>query len=286
MVIIGLCVAISPRSRDADRSSHGPLALDQNRERKTAFIVGALVTATTAILIVFTILSYFATRTLAASGHTLNIEVTAHQWWWEVTYSDEEPSRVFQTANEIHLPVGRPVKFTLKAADVIHSFWIPNLGGKQDLIPGQVNTIAFTPDHTGTYRGQCAEFCGLQHAHMAFVVVAEPMERFRAWLAAQGRPAAEPAAPMERDGETAFLDGSCSSCHTIRGTSAAGDVGPDLTHVASRETLGALTVANTPGELTAWLTDSQHVKPGNQMPNVVLGEGELRALVAYLEALR
>ena len=146
MVIIALGVAISRQSRDADRSGHGPLALDQNRERKTAFIVGALVTATTAILIVFTILSYFATRTLAASGDTLNIEVTAHQWWWEVTYSDEEPSRVFQTANEIHVPVGRPVKFTLKAADVIHSFWIPNLGGKQDLIPGQVNTIAFTPD--------------------------------------------------------------------------------------------------------------------------------------------
>ena len=178
MVIIALGVAISRQSRDADRSGHGPLALDQNRERKTAFIVGALVTATTAILIVFTILSYFATRTLAASGDTLNIEVTAHQWWWEVTYSDKEPSRVFQTANEIHLPVGRPVKFTLKAADVIHSFWIPNLGGKQDLIPGQVNTIAFTPDHTGTYRGQCAEFCGLQHAHMALYVVVQKERDF------------------------------------------------------------------------------------------------------------
>ena len=178
MVIIGLCVAISRQSRDGDRSDQGPLALDPTREQKTAYIVGGLVTASTAILIAFTILSYFATRTLAASGDTLNIEVTAHQWWWEVTYSDKEPSRVFQTANEINVPVGRPVKFTLNAADVIHSFWIPNLGGKQDLIPGQVNTIAFTPDHAGVYRGQCAEFCGLQHAHMALFVIAQDARDF------------------------------------------------------------------------------------------------------------
>lgn len=286
MVIIALGVAISRQSRDADRSGHGPLALDQNRERKTAFIVGALVTATTAILIVFTILSYFATRTLAASGDTLNIEVTAHQWWWEVTYSDEEPSRVFQTANEIHLPAGRPVKFTLKAADVIHSFWIPNLGGKQDLIPGQVNTIAFTPDHTGTYRGQCAEFCGLQHAHMALYVVVQKERDFESWRAAQLRSAPALSMPGPVTGQQVFFNRGCALCHTIRGTSAGGRLGPDLTHVATRKTIAAGTLPTTPHGLSAWLADPQGVKPGNKMPDISLQTAELTALESYLGSLQ
>jgi len=249
-------------------------------------VIGLGVAVPIAVLVaLFAVADVFvirATEAPAASRTSLTVDVVGHQWWWEVRY----PGTSAVTANEIHIPVRTRVLVRATTADVVHSFWVPRLNRTIDMIPGRVNAIELDARRAGTYRGQCDEFCGLQHAHMAFVVVAEPMERFRAWLAAQGRPAAEPAAPMERDGETAFLDGSCSSCHTIRGTSAAGDVGPDLTHVASRETLGALTVANTPGELAAWLTDSQHVKPGNQMPNVVLGEGELRALVAYLEALR
>jgi cytochrome c oxidase subunit II len=223
-----------------------------------------------------------ATQAPAAARTALTVEVIGHQWWWEVRY----PGTPAVSANEIHIPVRTPVLVRATTADVVHSFWVPELNRTIDMIPGRVNAIELDARRAGTYRGQCDEFCGLQHAHMAFVVVAEPAQQFRAWLTRMARPAADPASPLERHGATVFLDGACSSCHTIRGTSASGDVGPDLTHVASRETLGALTVANTPAGLASWLTDSQHVKPGNQMPDLGLTPNELHALVAYLGSLR
>jgi cytochrome c oxidase subunit 2 len=283
LVIIGLGVAISRKYVNVDGSDRVMATFDHARERRTTFVVGALVAGTTAILVVFTVLSYFATRTLAAQNTSLNIEVTGHQWWWEITYSDKEPSRVFQTANEIHLPVGKSVNFTLRAADVIHSFWLPNLGGKQDLIPGQINTISFTPSHTGIYRGQCAEFCGLQHAHMALFVIVQSEADFEAWRAEQLRPAVNAGPPQ---GEQVFFTRGCALCHTIRGTGAGGSLGPDLTHVATRDTLAAGTLPNSEHGLSAWLGDPQGVKPGNKMPKIPMHNGDLDTLEAYLRTLR
>jgi cytochrome c oxidase subunit 2 len=173
-----------------------------------------------------------------------------------------------------------------RTADVIHSFWVPELNRKIDMIPGHPNRILLYADQAGTYRGQCAEFCGLQHAHMALEVVAEPAARFRAWLRAQSAPAATPRSPAQRAGERVFLTNQCASCHTIRGTPARGQVGPDLTHLASRTTLAALTIPNRPGYLAGWVLDPQHVKPGAEMPGLNLSGPDFQALLAYLESLR
>jgi cytochrome c oxidase subunit 2 len=222
------------------------------------------------------------TQAPAAKTTKLTIQVIGHQWWWEVRY----PGTDAVTANEIHIPVRTPVLVQATTADVIHSFWVPRLNRKIDTIPGQTNTIELYADAVGRYRGQCSEFCGLQHAHMGMYVFADPPARFRRWLAAQERPAVAPAGTLARQGEQVFVNGPCSSCHQIRGTSARGYVGPDLTHVESRTTLAALTIPNRRPELADWIVDSQHVKPGNQMPNVNLSAPQLRALLAYLEELK
>jgi cytochrome c oxidase subunit 2 len=212
----------------------------------------------------------------------MTIEVVGHQWFWEVRY----PASGAVTANEIHIPVGTRIDLELRTADVIHSFWVPRLNRKIDLIPGRTNRILLLADKPGVYRGQCAEFCGLQHAHMSFYVFADPPARFRAWLASQAAPRRAPSTPAEQQGEQVFLTQACSSCHTIRGTSANADVGPDLTHVASRTTLAALTIPNNRGQLAAWVADPQHVKPGNLMPAVPLSGEQLADVVDYLESLR
>jgi cytochrome c oxidase subunit II len=178
------------------------------------------------------------------------------------------------------------VRVEVRSADVIHSFWVPELNRKIDTIPGRTNAIELYADAVGRYRGQCAEFCGLQHAHMGVAVIADPPATFRRWLARQSEPAAAPASTLASTGRDAFLDGPCSSCHTIRGTSADAEVGPDLTHVADRQTLAGLTIPNTRADLADWIRNSQHVKPGNQMPNLRLPDAQLRAVVAYLEGLK
>jgi cytochrome c oxidase subunit 2 len=216
----------------------------------------------------------------------LHVEVTAHQWWWNLHYDDPQTDRAFTTANELHIPVGRPVIVTLKSDDVIHSFWVPNLAGKKDLIPGYTSTLQLRADQAGTYRGQCAEFCGLQHAFMAFVVVAEPAEKFDAWVEAQRQPAAQPSGDDEKRGRELFLSGPCMLCHAVRGTPAGARKAPDLTHVASRQTLAAGTIANTPSNLAAWILDPHKIKPGVNMPAHPLAADDLRALLAYLESLR
>ena len=235
---------------------------------------------------------------LAASVHTdralagmdvkdaLQLEVTANQWWWSITYDDPDPTRMFVTANEIHVPVNRPVVVLLTSNDVIHSFWVPNLHGKRDLIPGHQITMTFRADQPGTYRGQCAEFCGLQHAFMAFTVVAETPDAFNAWADAQRKPAPEPADENVKRGKSLFLSGACMMCHNIAGTPAWGRKGPDLTHLASRPTLAAGTLANNHDNLVAWIRDPQKIKPGVNMPaNTLVAEDE-QALVAYLETLK
>jgi len=213
---------------------------------------------------------------------SMTVEVVARQWFWEVHY----PGTGAVTANEIHIPARTRVNLVAKTDDVIHSFWVPRLNRKIDMIPGRTNRILLDADRPGRYRGQCAEFCGLQHAHMGFVVFADPPGRFRAWLAGQERDRRAPTTPERKRGERVFLDEACSGCHTIRGTSAAGRVGPDLTHVASRTTLAGNTIPNDGRYLRQWVLDPQHVKPGNKMPALDLSKAEARDLLDYLESLR
>lgn len=215
-------------------------------------------------------------------GSALTIEVTGHQWWWQVNYLGTDAI----TANEIHIPVGRPVLLKLRSADVIHSLWVPQLQVKMDLFPGQTNTTWLEADTPGEYRGQCAEFCGQQHAHMAFLVIAEPAAQFDTWLAHEATPSASVADPQLEQGKQIFLGSSCVYCHAIRGTSASGELGPDLTHLASRRTIGAGTLANTRGNLAGWIINSQTVKPDNRMPPIYMDSASLQALLTYMESLK
>jgi cytochrome c oxidase subunit 2 len=269
VVVMLLAVAVL-RRRSAGRG-------DDRRSLRLIFGGGVI-----APVIVLSALFGFALRTLPATSApkgraALTVLVIGHQWFWEVRY----PGTDAVTANEIHIPARTSVRLEVRTADVIHSFWVPELNRKIDLIPGRTNAILLRADRPGVYRGQCAEFCGLQHANMAFEVVADPPARFRSWLDREGRPAA-----ARGDGESAFAGVGCAACHTIRGTGADGDVGPDLTHVASRTTLAAGTIPNTRGTLAAWIADPQHIKPGNKMPRLDLSGPEVRAVVAYLDSLK
>ena len=239
-------------------------------------------------VVVLTALFALTLRTLpktspaAASATGLTIDVVGRQWFWDVSYPDKD----VRTANELHIPVGVPVNVEVSSADVVHSFWVPELNRKIDMIPGQVNRVTLEADRAGVYRGQCAEFCGLQHAHMAFYVVAEPRAAFDAWLAREAKPAPAPATPELERGQQVLLGSACVYCHTIGGTNASGKIGPDLTHLASRQAIGAGVVPNTPGYLAGWILDPQHLKPGNKMPATALSGPELQDLLAYLRTLR
>ena len=240
-------------------------------------------------LILLTVASFFSDRTeanAAADQTPLKVTVNASQWWWGIEYQNDDPSRVVRTANELHLPVGRPVQLKLNANDVIHSLWVPALAGKQDLIPGRDNDLRIVPTRVGHFRGQCAEFCGLQHAHMAFDVTVESPQAFAAWYAAQSKPAPEPADPGVKAGYDFFMTHACSSCHAIAGTPANGSTGPDLTHVASRKTIAAGTLPMSRGTLMGWIANPQGVKPGTRMPAVGMTPDELHAVASYLETLK
>jgi cytochrome c oxidase subunit 2 len=214
----------------------------------------------------------------------LTINVAGHQWWWEVSYDDPDNSRVFTTADEIHIPTGQPVRVKLTSVDVIHSFWVPQLTGKMDTIPGQSNETWLEADKPGRYRGQCTEYCGLQHAHMGFLVIADPPDTFRAWWDNQLKPPPAPASAAEADGQLQFMS-HCAACHSVRGTDAGGRLGPDLSHLMSRQTLAAGTLDNTVGALSAWMADPQHIKPGNLMPNLAMSGPQLADIRQYLESL-
>jgi len=214
------------------------------------------------------------------------VEVTGHRWWWELRYVQADGTRRVVTANELHVPVGEPIRLELTSGDVIHSYWVPALNGKMDLNPGTTNVTWIMADRAGTYRGQCTEYCGRQHANMATFVVAEPAERFAEWLASQEAPAAEPASADAREGRAVFMRAGCAGCHTVRGTPAVGRVGPDLTHVASRRTIAAGLLPNTPGYLAGWVSNAPALKPGTPMPASMLRPRELHALVAYLGTLK
>jgi cytochrome c oxidase subunit 2 len=259
-------------------SSHGSLS------RAVAAATGV----TVVILLGFFVYSLTTGRALASlpAKSALTIQVTGHQWWWEVEYVDTVPSRRVVTANEIHIPVGVPVQIFGKSADVIHSLWVPNLHGKKDLIPGHTTATWFQADTAGLYRAQCAEFCGHQHAKMALWVIAEPREVYEKWYAGQLKTPPPPVDSTEREGEKVFLSKSCAMCHAIGGTLAGSRIGPDLTHLASRHSIAAGTLANTRGNLASWILDPQGIKPGSRMPPNNLSPSDLNALLTYLHSLK
>jgi len=244
--------------------------------------------ATLVILLLFLGTDLLVGRTLSPipKKQPLTIELTGHQWWWEVAYADTSAHGRFTTANEIHIPVGEPVLFLLQSPDVIHSFWVPNLAGKKDLIPGYTQSLWFQADTAGLYRGQCAEFCGLQHAKMALQVVAEPRTKYEEWATNQQKPAANATDPVSSRGREVFLTATCVMCHAIEGTSAGSHAGPDLTHLASRRTIAAGTLPNTRGALAGWIVDPQRIKPGTRMPPNQLKPQDLDALLTYLQSLK
>ena len=257
-------------------------------ERALSRGVAVAVAMTVVVLLALLVASVQTGRTVASlhAASAVTVAITGHQWWWEIEYEDTVPSRRVVTANEIHIPIGTPVVFKVTSRDVIHSFWAPNLQGKRDLIPGYTTAIWLQADAPAIYRGQCAEFCGRQHAKMAIEVVAQPEADFEQWLDGQRQIANPPPDEIAQHGLHVFMSGQCVACHTIRGTLAHGQLAPDLTHVASRRTIGAGTLSNTRSHLAQWIVNSQASKPGNAMPPNVLADADVLALVVYLETLR
>jgi cytochrome c oxidase subunit 2 len=275
LVVTGVIIrGRSGETRDVPigRSGNGPLWI----------YVG--VGITTVVLVFFTGWTVVTMAGISSppAPAALTIAVTGHQWWWEFTYTDpDHPSAQFVTANEIHIPVGVPVAFALKSADVIHSFWIPALGGKIDLIPGRTNTMWLEAEKPGVYRGQCAEYCGLEHAQMALRVIADTPDDYEAWRENQLAEAVAPKGALQTAGEQQFVL-RCGACHAVRGTPAGGIVGPDLTHLMSRETIAAGMLTNNAANLSGWIADPQAIKPGAKMPNLELSGPELNAIRNYL----
>ena len=282
VVMVFLAWAVR-RSRQRDQALREP-AGDASMQR--GVVVGGALTVL--ILTAFLIADIATGRALGAlpRKNALRVEVIGHQWWWEVNYIDPTPGRIVTTANEIHIPVGEPVQIIGSSPDVIHSFWIPNLHGKKDLVPGHTTSTWLRADKPGVYRGQCAEFCGAQHSKMTALVIAEPRPQFDAWYNAQLASARPPSNPVTARGQDVFLKSSCVVCHTISGTLAAGTLGPTLSHVGSRLTLASGSLPNTPGNLAAWIVDPQRIKPGTRMPSSNMNQADLQALVTYLESLK
>jgi cytochrome c oxidase subunit II len=248
-----------------------------------------IATALTVLILLGTLVYDITTGEALASlprDQALRIKITGHQWWWEVEYMDPVPGNQVTTANEIHIPVGEPVQIIGSSSDVIHSFWVPNLAGKKDLIPGHTTAMWLEADKPGIYRGQCAEFCGHQHAKMAVLIMAEPRDRFNSWYKSQLLPAAPPADSLSRAGQKIFMAKGCPLCHTVGGTLAQGKIGPPLTHIGSSYTLAAGTLKNTRGNLSGWIVDPQRIKPGVRMPPNDMSGEELRSVVTYLESLK
>jgi cytochrome c oxidase subunit 2 len=278
-VVLSMIVAVR-RSPDSGAENG---ARRSTREKGVAIATGVSV----AILILF--LGYDFVEGRTNGGHhdaDVTVDVTGHQWWWEVQYPAEVPKDIIVTANELHVPVGKMIQIRLLAADVIHSFWVPNLNGKRDLIPGYRTTVWFRADTAGVYDGQCAEFCGLQHAHMRLKVIAEPPEKFAQWVEAARQPNAAPADSVAQRGQMVFLSSNCAVCHSIAGTPAFATVGPNLSHLKSRSMIASGTLENTASNLMGWISNPAAIKPGTQMPPSKLSGPDLQALVAYLETLK
>ena len=270
------------------KGKNGPPAIGERRLTSRAgnpvavIYMGLIISAV--VLLGVTVWTMMTLADIAAppAKPKITVEVTGHQWWWEVRYVGKEPSQFFTTANEIHIPVGEPIAIKLQSADVIHSFWVPALSGKTDLIPGQTNTTWILADRPGRFRGQCTEFCGLQHAHMGLEVIATSKDKFDAWRRDQLRPALEQS--LASAGQSVFMQ-KCAVCHTVNGTRAGGRVGPDLTHLMTRTTIAASTLPNRIGDLSGWIADPQHVKADSKMPRLQIDGKDLAQVRDYLETL-
>lgn len=279
LVMLGLGWGMMRRRQDDKPEQH------DGRLTRVLYLWGGLIVAGLTVLIIG---SFVADRSLASTQgqETLLVRVTGHQWWWRVEYRDPATGGWVETANELHLPVGRTARVLIGTADVIHSFWVPNLAGKQDLIPGRPNAVDLTPRRVGRYRGQCAEFCGPQHAHMAFDVMVDGAGEFDRWLAGQARPASPSVDAVAARGQQLLAGGPCGACHVVRGTEARGRAGPDLTHVASRQSIAAGTLPMTRGNLQGWIVQPQAIKPGTRMPAIGLSGADADAVAHYLATLR
>jgi cytochrome c oxidase subunit 2 len=285
VVIAAMVYAV--RAKRGHRESDDLVHVSDDTHRRMERVVVAGVFVTVLILAAFLAFDFSVGRLLAQHpSRAVTIEIVAHQWWWEAQYVDSNPSKRIVTANEIHVPTGEAIQLKLTSPDVIHSFWAPSLNGKRDLIPGYPTALWFKADTAGTYRGQCAEFCGLQHAKMAFFIVAEPPQQFAAWLAAASTTPDPPTDSTLLYGQRVFLSGGCAVCHSIGGTEARATVGPTLSHFKSRSTIAAGTLANTRENLASWIINPQAIKPGVRMPPSPLTPVQLNALVAYLETLK
>jgi cytochrome c oxidase subunit II len=232
------------------------------------------------VIAIPTIAVVFRTQAAPAPG-ALEVIVKGHQWWWEFSY----PAYQLTTANELHVPSGRPATLVLEGPDVIHSFWVPQLGGKRDVIPGRVNRLTFTPEAPGEYLGQCAEFCGTSHANMGLRVIVDAADAFERWVETERAPAAQPSAGAAAEGAAVFAANACVGCHSVRGVSA-GMLGPDLTHFGGRRTLAAGLLPNTVDNVTAWILEPQRLKPGAKMPALGLSPAQARAVATYLTSLK
>ena len=262
--------------------THGNLKLETGWTVITAVVMFTVLGFTVKTMVDVTALPAAAAVPAGAfPGEIVNLNVTAHQWWWEFEY----PGQGVVTGNEVHVPVGRTIRVQVESADVIHSFWVPQLAGKIDAVPGHTNYTSFLAAAPGVYHGLCAEYCGGQHAHMGFRIIADPLPDFAAWVKDQQAPAAQPTTDQQRAG-LEVVSTVCAACHTVRGTPAQAKIGPDLTHFASRQTLAADFLDNTPQNVATWLHDPQAVKPDNKMPNLHLDQATINDLVAYLENLK
>jgi cytochrome c oxidase subunit 2 len=279
VVVGGLILWASVRGRrSADDAGGRPSSISDN-----AFIwVGGIAVPVVilALLAVMTVRS--ATALSQPSGHALRISVSGRQWWWQVVY----PKEAIVTANELHVPVGRPVEVELRTDDVIHSFWVPQLNGKLDLVPDQVNHLRFRADRAGTYRGACAEYCGAQHANMNFLVIAMAPRDYDRWVTRRRQPPPSPSDELTAAGQAALMRESCAGCHAIRGTQAVGSLGPDLSDVGARRSLGAGVIPNRLAYLREWIVNAPHFKPKVLMPPVDLSAADAAAIAAYLDSLK
>lgn len=279
ILVITLVLVAAFRRNTAGYDAVAPA--DETRSDHRLLLYGGLALPMV-VLSVIAVQTVRVSNSLQAATATVHVTVDAEDWWWRVSY----PADDVVTANEIHVPVGQRVQIALRSDNVIHSLWVPQLNGKSDVIPGETNFMTFTAESTGTYRGQCAEFCGIEHAKMAFVVVVESDADYVAWLAANRHAAVQPQTALQREGAQILATTSCAGCHTVAGTAATGIIGPDLTHVGSRSTLAADTLPNTDAGMTEWLSATQRVKQGALMPQIDLSSAQVAALVAYLESLK
>ena len=281
VVFVMLLVPLARRRNDI-----GGVDIHPRREHRMILVGGVLVPA-----IILTAVYVFSLTTMSATAAPParardTVLVIGHQWWWELKYFPGDSAQRFTTANELHVPIGEAIELQVESSDVIHSFWIPQLQGKIDVVPGQTNIFWLRADEPGTYWGQCAEYCGSQHTHMGLTVVAQSASDFTRWVRAQQQASVKAVSEPELAGAAVFQRSACATCHTIRGTEARGTIGPDLTHIGSRQMLGAGAIPNTRGYLAGWVSNARGVKPGVIMPPVYLDGRSLQALVSYLESLR